>query len=98
MSIFTIFKNKKILFLNIFIVLYVLINLISGERGLLSYYDKKNIEKKLSLEVLNLENKFLNIENKNRLLSENLDLDYLDILYREKFKFSKKDEIIIKIN
>ena len=37
-------------------------------------------------------------ENKNKLLSENINLDYLDILYREKLKLGKKDEIYIKIN
>ena len=30
-------------------------------------------------------------------LIKNNDLDYLDMLYREKFKFGTKDELIIKL-
>tara|TARA_A100000164_G_C21240461_1_gene466828 strand:+ start:189 stop:485 length:297 start_codon:yes stop_codon:yes gene_type:complete len=97
MTIFKNFKYRKIFLLNVFITLYVLINLVGGERGLSSYYDKKKLESKLTSELSTLEKKFQEIENKNKLLSENLDLDYLDILYREKFKFSKQNEILIKL-
>ena len=45
MRLIQIFKNKKLFLLNIFLTLYVSINLISGERGLVSYFEKKNIEK-----------------------------------------------------
>jgi len=97
MSLMKIFKSKKLFFFNIFIILYVLINLISGERGLLSYYEKKKLENNLIFKIAELENNFNEIENKNNLLSKNLNLDYLDILYREKLKLSKKNEILIKL-
>ena len=98
MKLIQIFKNKKIFLLNIFLTLYVGINLISGERGLISYFEKKNLEKTLIQNELKLEKQLNIIEKKNKLLSENIDLDYLDTIYREKLKFGKKDEIFIKIN
>ena len=89
-------KKKKLILLNIFLTLYIGINLIGGERGLISYFDKKKIydelinkEKTLSTELIKLEKKIYLIKNN--------DYDYLDMLYREKFKFGTKDEIIIKI-
>ena len=48
-------------------------------------------------EKLRLEKELKTVEKKNKLLSENIDLDYLDTLYREKLKFVKKDEILIKL-
>ena len=97
MGLVKIFKTKKIFLLNIFLILYVSINLIGGERGLLSYFEKKNIEKSLIQEEIELTQKLKEIEKKNKLLSENIDLDYLDTLYREKLKFGKKDEILIRL-
>ena len=80
-------KRKKILFLNIFLFSYVLINFFDGNRGFFSYLDKKNLIKQLNI-----------IEHKNNLLSGKINLDFLDILIREKFKFGHSDEIIIKLN
>ena len=97
MRLIKIFKTKKLFFLNIFLTLYVGINLISGERGLISYFEKKNLEEKLSKKDLRLSKELNEIEKKNKLLSEKIDLDYLDILYREKLKFGKADEVIIKL-
>ena len=97
MKLIQILKNKKIFLLNIFLTLYVSINLIGGERGLVSYFEKKNIEKSLIQEEIKLTQKLKEIEKKNKLLSENIDLDYLDTLYREKLKFGKKDEILIRL-
>ena len=92
------FKNRKILLLNIFLVLYVFINLIGGERGLISYFEKNRYEKKLYIKKSELKNKLEITEHKNKLLSGNPDLDYLDTLYRSKFKFGNKDEVLIKLN
>ena len=97
MRLVQIFKTKKIFLLNIFLFLYVAINLIGGERGLVSYFEKKNLEKSLAQKEINLNQKLKEIEKKNKLLSENIDLDYLDTLYREKLKFGKKDEILIRL-
>ena len=97
MRLIKIFKSKKIFFLNIFLFLYVAINLIGGERCLVSYFEKKNLEKSSSVKLSQLTYDLNELENKNRLLSVDLDLDYIDTLYREKLKFGKKDEILIKI-
>tara|TARA_B100001250_G_C19760908_1_gene772414 strand:- start:692 stop:988 length:297 start_codon:yes stop_codon:yes gene_type:complete len=97
MKLIQIFKNKKLFLLNIFLTLYVGINLISGERGLISYFEKKNLEKTLIQKELKLEKQLNVTEKKNQLLSENIDLDYLDTIYREKLKFGKKEEILIKL-
>ena len=82
MKIIQIFKTKKLFLLNIFLTLYVGINLISGERGLLSYFEKKNLEKSLIQKESKLDEKLKKTEKKNQLLSENIDLDYLDTVYR----------------
>ena len=89
-------KKKKFILLNIFLSLYIGINLIGGERGLISYFDKKKIFKELEIKEKMLTNKLQNLETKISLIKNN-DLDYLDTLYREKFRFGTKDEIIIKL-
>ena len=98
MRFFEIVKNKKIIFFQIFLTLYIAINLIGGERGLLSYSEKKNYEKKLSMKKLELNKKLQYIEHKNKLLSGTPDFDYLETLYRKKLKFGKKNEVLIKLN
>ena len=98
MQLFHFLKVKKIFFLQIFLTLYFVINLVGGERGLVSYFEKSNYEEELEMKTLKLNSNLIEIENKNRLLSKNINIDYLDQLYREKLKFGKKDEIIIKLN
>ena len=93
---------KKNLFFSIstFLILYFLFNLLDGERGLLSYLKKKQSLIVLQNKELLLSNKIKNLELKNSLLTDNLDLDFIEILIREKFLFGKKEEIlyIIKKN
>ena len=89
-------KKKKFILFNIFFTLYVGINLIGGERGLISYFDKKKLYEDLKSKETILTMKLKDLEHKISLVKNN-DLDYLDMLYREKFKFGTKDEIIIKI-
>ncbi|MAV77077.1 MAG: hypothetical protein CMG02_01870 [Candidatus Marinimicrobia bacterium] len=91
-------KRKKILFLNIFLFSYVLINFFDGNRGFFSYLDKKNHIEDLVEDKKNLIKQLNIIEHKNNLLSGKINLDFLDILIREKFKFGHSDEIIIKLN
>ena len=98
MGFFKVLKRRKILFLNIFLLLYISINLFMGERGLISYFEKKNLLKELNSEQTILTQKVKNVENKNSLLSENLNFDFIDTLIRDKLKFGKKDEILIKLN
>ena len=90
-------KKKKFILLNVFLALYISINLIGGERGLISYYEKKNIKNQLIAKEKRLSKEFTDYEKKNELLSTKLDLDFVDTIYREKLKFRKKEEIIIKL-
>ena len=89
-------KKKKFLLFNIFFTLYIGINLIGGERGLVSYFEKNTNEKKLNIKVFELESELESVEHRNKLLSKNIDLDYLDTLFRSKLKFGTKDEILIR--
>ena len=89
-------KRKKFLLFNIFFTLYIGINLIGGERGLISYYDKKNTYEKLIEEEKILKAKLKNLDHKILLINKN-DPDYLDMLYRQKFNYVTEDEIIIKL-
>ena len=71
-----------------------------GERGLVSYFEKKNVLNHLKNEKINLSNNINELETKNLLLTVNLDLDYIETLIRQKFLFGKKGEkiYIIKNN
>ena len=89
-------NRKKFILLNIFFTLYIGINLIGGERGLISYFDKKRIYDELKIKDKVLTSELEDLENKISLVRNN-DLDYLDMLYREKFRYGTKDEIIIKL-
>ena len=89
-------KKKKIILFNIFFTLYIGINLIGGERGLISYFDKKRIYEELEIKDKVLTSELEDLEHKISLVKNN-DLDYLDMLYRDKFRYGTKDEIIIKL-
>jgi len=97
MSLKFFFKTKKLLLLNIVLTLYVSTNLIGGERGLVSFFEKKGIEKNLVKKKQEISVKLAELDKKNRLLSDQVDLDYLDIIYRDKLKLGKKNEILIKL-
>ena len=98
MNFFDVFKKRKILFLNIFLFLYIVFNLLTGERGLMAYFEKSELEKKLTKTKIVLTEEIQILDKKNLLLSENLNFDFVDILIRDKLKLGKKEEIIIKIN
>tara|TARA_B100000287_G_scaffold382922_1_gene388375 strand:+ start:57 stop:365 length:309 start_codon:yes stop_codon:yes gene_type:complete len=87
-------KNNYFFLISIFLVLYFFFNLLSGERGLISYFEKKQTLKNLETEELLLTKQINDLEFKNSLLSDNLDLDYIETLIRERFIFGKKNEII----
>ena len=78
--------------------MYIIFNFLSGDRGLLGYLEKNKLEKHLTQTKTNLTNKIEILNNKNILLSENLNFDFVDILVRDNLKLGKKEEIIIKIN
>ena len=94
---FKFFKKKKLLLLNILLTLYIATNLIGGERGLVSFYDKEKMYKKLIQKEKKVSTELAEFEKKNQLLSTKLNLDYVEMLYREKLKYGKKDEILVKL-
>ena len=87
-------KRNYFLLISIFLIFYFVFNLVSGERGLFSYIEKKELLSNLKKEELSLTNKIEQKEHKNSLLSTNLDLDYIETLIRERFLFGKKEETI----
>jgi len=89
-------KKRKFILFNIFFTLYIGINLIGGERGLISYFDKKNTYDKLIEKDKTLTAELKNLDHKILLINKN-NPDYLDILYRQKFNYVTEDEIIIKL-
>ena len=90
------FKKKKLILLNIFLTLYVGINLIGGERGLISYFEKKKLHQELIEKESVLNEELKDLKHKIKLITSN-DLDYLDMLYREKLRYGTKEEILIKL-
>ena len=90
-------KRNYFLLTSIFLIFYFIFNLVSGERGLFSYFEKKELLSNLKNEEALLISKIENIDHKNSLLSTNLDLDYVEILIRERFLFGKKGETIYLI-
>ena len=90
------FKKKKLILFNIFLTLYIGINLIGGERGLVSYFEKKKIHDELTQKEIILKEDLQDLKHKIKLIKNN-DLDYLDMLYREKLRYGTKDEILIKL-
>ena len=87
-------KKNYFLLISVFLIIYFLFNLLSGERGLFSYLEKKVLLSNLQKEELSLLSKIEYLDHKNSLLSTNLDLDYIETLIRERFLFGKKDETI----
>ena len=63
-----------------------------GERGLVSYFEKKDILSDFKIEEKNIKKQITNLEIKNSLLNDNLDLDYVEFLIRKKFLYGKKNE------
>jgi len=94
MKFIEIISRKKFTLISILLLIYILLNLLDGKRGLISYYEKKKLiinlleEKSLLVERLSF------IEKKNSLLTDIVDTDYLEILYRKKFMIGKTNENI----
>ena len=98
MRFLQIINQKKFTLITVFLFLYVLINLLDGQRGLISYYEKLKVKEDLINEEKTLSIKLAKVENKNKLLTDKVDLDYLEMLYREKFIVGKPNEHIYKSN
>ena len=93
-------KKNYFLLISTFLILYFFFNLLDGERGLFSYFKKKEVLTNLKTEEVDLSNKIKDLKFKNSLLSNKLDLDYVETLIRKKFLFGKEGETlyIIKKN
>jgi|TARA_B110000116_G_C16764033_1_gene549882 hypothetical protein len=87
-------NSKKFALISILLFLYVVLNLLDGERGLISYFEKTKEIKNLLIKKEILISKLDSVEKKNNLLTGIVDTDFLEILYREKFMVGKKNEII----
>ena len=93
-------KKNYFFLVSVFLILYFFFNLVSGQRGLISYIDKKKSLESLQKEESLMINQIKDLDLKNSLLSDNLDLDYIETLIRERFLFGKKNEkiYILKTN
>ena len=93
-------KKNYFLLVSTFLIFYFFFNLLSGQRGLISFFEKKQILNDLVKKELLLINQIKDLDFKNSLLSDNLDLDYIETLIRERFLFGKKNEkiYILKYN
>ena len=87
-------KKNYFLLISTFLILYFFFNLLSGQRGLISYFEKKDILNDLNNQESLLISQIKDLDFKNSLLSDNLDLDYIETLIRERFLFGKKNETI----
>tara|TARA_E500000331_G_C16625438_1_gene442021 strand:- start:181 stop:489 length:309 start_codon:yes stop_codon:yes gene_type:complete len=90
-------KKNYFLLISTFLILYFFFNLLSGQRGLISYFEKKDILNDLKKREIHFIIKIKDLDFKNSLLSDNLDLDYIETLIRERFLFGKKNETIYMI-
>jgi len=87
-------KKNYFLIISTFLILYFFFNLLSGQRGLISYFEKRQVLSNLENEEILLINQIKDLDFRNSLLSDNLDLDYIETLIRERFLFGKKNETI----
>ena len=90
-------KKNYFILVSTFLILYFFFNLLSGQRGLISYIEKKQILNNLQNEEHLLTNQIKTLDFNNSLLSDNLDLDYIETLIRERLLFGKKNEKIYLI-
>ena len=93
-----IIKHKKFALIGISLFLYVIFNLLDGERGLISYYEKQKIKQQMIEEKKSFSIELANVKKKNMLLTNKVNLDYLEMLYREKFMVGTPNEYIYKSN
>ena len=87
-------KDKILIFIPILLILYFVLNLLNGNRGLFSYFEKKSLLVKLEHKKKSLSQEIKELEKLNTLLSDNLDVDYIEILLRDKFLLGKKGETV----
>ena len=98
MKFIKIINQKRFILISVFLFFYIILNLLDGERGLISYYEKQKIIEQLFQKEKSLALQLDLVEKKNRLLTDIIDTDYLEILYRKKFMVGKSNEHIYKNN
>ena len=91
-------KKNYFLLISTFLILYFFFNLLDGERGFFSYFKKKEILINLQNDDVNLTSKIKELEFKNSLLSDKLNLDYVETLIRKQFLFGKEGETLYILN
>ena len=91
-------KDKLLFIIPILLILYFILNLLGGNRGLFSYFEKRNYLNNLKNEVKIIRQEIEDLEKSNILLSDNIDADYIEILLRDKFLLGKKGETVYIIN
>ena len=87
-------KDKILFVIPILLILYFILNLLGGNRGLFSYFEKRNYLDNLKTEEKLIRQNILELEKSNSLLSDNIDTDYIEILLRDKFLLGKKGETV----
>ena len=98
MKFIKVINNKKFFIISAILFSYTILNFLEGERGLISFYNNKKIMNELQNEKVNLIKQLNLIEKKNSLLTDMIDIDYLETLYRQNFMVGKPNEKIYKIN
>ena len=87
-------KDKLLFIIPILLILYFILNLLGGNRGLFSYFEKRNYLNNLKNEEKLIKQAIEELEKSNALLSDNMDTDYIEILLRDKFLLGKKGETV----
>ena len=87
-------KDKLIFIIPILLILYFILNLLGGNRGLFSYFEKRNYLNNLKIEEKLIKQEIEELEKSNNLLSDDIDTDYIEILLRDKFLLGKKGETV----
>ena len=87
-------RDKILFIIPILLILYFILNLLGGNRGLFSFFEKSNYFNNLKNEEKLIKQEIEELEKSNILLSDNLDTDYIEILLRDKFLLGKKGETV----
>ena len=98
MKFIKVINNKKFFIISAILFSYTILNFLEGERGLISFYNNKKIMDELQNEKVTLIKQLNLVEKKNSLLTDIIDIDYLETLYRQNFMVGKPNEKIYKIN
>ena len=87
-------KDKLLFIIPILLIIYFILNLLGGNRGLFSYFEKKNYLDSLKNQERLIRQEIEKLEKLNILLSDNIDTDYIEVLLRDKFLLGKKGETV----